>query len=163
MFSDRIRDERHTSQWVWSISERVCSPIVQWLSVGFDFLRIVFFFNCHSYRGLFKVNPKMTIFGFDLENEISVCSPVVIITLTEVFDRTVSSKIIFPSPWNPYLKTDGTSLLILFLVMNFEEKEIYFFEERFCQKLPSNNDNNWACVRNLELKTLILVCWAKQQ
>ena len=51
-------------------------------------------------------------------------SPVVIITLTDVFDRTVPSKIIFPFPWNPYLKTDGTNLLILFLVENFEEKEI---------------------------------------
>ena len=38
------------------------------------------------------------------------------------------------------LKTDGTSLLILFLVKNFEEKEIEFLKERFCQKLSSNNE-----------------------
>ena len=30
-------------------------------------------------------------------------------------------------PWHPYLKTDGTSLLILFLVKNFEEKKKYNF------------------------------------
>ena len=51
-------------------------------------------------------------------------SPVVIIALTEVFDGTVPSKILFPFPSNPYLKTDDTSLPILFLVKNFEKKEI---------------------------------------
>ena len=44
--------------------------------------------------------------------------------MTEVFDWTIPSKIIFPFPWNPHLKTDGTSLLILFLVKNFEKKEL---------------------------------------
>ena len=63
------------------------------------------------------------------------------------FDGTVPSKIIFPFPWNPYLKREGTSLLILFLVKNFEEKEMDFLKEQFCQKLPSNNDNNWAIVQ----------------
>ena len=63
--------------------------------------------------------------GFDIWIvDYSKISPVVIIELTEVFDGTVPSKIIFPFPWNPYLKTDGTSLPILFLVKNFEEKEI---------------------------------------
>ena len=38
----------------------------------------------------------------------------------------------------------NSTLLILFLVKNFEEKEIEFLKERFCQKLPSNYDNNWA-------------------
>ena len=71
-------------------------------------------------------------------------SPVVIIDLTEMFDGTVPSKILFPFPWNPYLKTDGKSLPILFLVKNFEEKEIKILKERFCQKLLSNDDNNWA-------------------
>ena len=71
-------------------------------------------------------------------------SPVVIITLTEDFDRTLLSKALFPFPWNPYLKTDGTSLPILFLVKNFEEKEIEFLKEWFGQKLPSNDDNNRA-------------------
>ena len=86
-----MRDIRHNGFEVF-VKEFVLSPIVQWVSVGFDFLCIVFFFNCNTYRGLFEVNPKMTIFRFDLENEISVCSPVVIITLTEVFDITVPSK-----------------------------------------------------------------------
>ena len=54
------------------------------------------------------------------------------------FDRTIPSKIPFPFPWNPYLKTDGTNILILFLVKNLEEYEIEFLKERFCQKLPSN-------------------------
>ena len=63
--------------------------------------------------------------GFDIWIvDYSKISPVVIIELTEVFDGTVPSKIIFPFPWNPYLKTDGTSLPILFLVKNFEEKKI---------------------------------------
>ena len=80
-----------------------------------------------------------------------VLSPVFIIALTEVFDGTVPSKFLFPYPWNPYLNTDGTSLpvlhyAILFLVKNFEEKEIEFWKERFCQKLLSNNDNNCALV-----------------
>ena len=57
-------------------------------------------------------------------------SPVVIIILIEVFKGTVPSKIIFPFPWNPYLKTDGTSLLILFLVKNFKEKEIQIIFDR---------------------------------
>ena len=52
-------------------------------------------------------------------------SPFVLIALTEVFDG------IIPFPWNPYLKTDGTSLLILFLVKNFEEKETEFFERTY--------------------------------
>ena len=60
-------------------------------------------------------------------------SPVVIIALTEVFDGTVPSKILFPFPSNPYLKTEDTSLPILFLVKNFEKKEIEFLKERFCQ------------------------------
>ena len=58
--------------------------------------------------------------------------------LTEVFDRTVTF------PWNPYLKTDGTCLPILFLAKNFEEKEIEFLKEWFCQKLLPHDDNNWA-------------------
>ena len=53
-----------------------------------------------------------------------VLSPVFIIALTEVFDGTIFSKILFPFPWNPYFKTDGTSQSILFLAKNFEEKEI---------------------------------------
>ena len=61
-------------------------------------------------------------------------SPVVIIALTEVFDRTVPSKIAFPFPWNPYLKTDVTSLPILFLVKNFEGKETEFLKKQFNQK-----------------------------
>ena len=80
--------------------------------------------------GVFKYIPKGTSkcnivklkeeiwcqkYGIDL---------VVIIALTEVFGRTFPSKIIFPFPWNPFLKTDGTSLIILFLIKNFEEKEI---------------------------------------
>ena len=31
---------------------------------------------------------------------------------------------LFPFPWSPYLKTDGTSLLILILVKNFKEREM---------------------------------------
>ncbi len=36
-----------------------------------------------------------------------VKSPVVIIALTEVFDRNIPSKILFPFPWNLYPKADG--------------------------------------------------------
>ena len=49
-------------------------------------------------------------------------------------------KIIFHLPGNLYVKTDGTSVLVLFLVKNFEE--ILFFKGWFCQKLPSNDNNN---------------------
>ena len=49
-------------------------------------------------------------------------NPVVIIALSEVFAGTVPSNDPFPFPLNPYLKTDRTSLLILFLLKNFEEK-----------------------------------------
>ena len=80
-------------------------------------------------------------------------SPVVTNALTVVFDGSVPSEIILIFPWNPYLKTDGTSFLILSLVKNFEEKEIWFFMKRFCQKLPSNNDNNWAKVQ-IEQQTI---------
>ena len=52
-------------------------------------------------------------------------SPVVIITFSEVFDRTVPSTDLFPFPWNPYLKTDGTSLFIFFLFKIFEVTEIF--------------------------------------
>ena len=72
----------------------------------------------------------------------------VIIALTEVFDGTVPSKILFPFPWDPYLKTGGKSLHNLFLVNNFEEKEVEFLKEQFCQKLLSNNDNNWVINTN---------------
>ena len=51
-----------------------------------------------------------------------------------------------PFPWNPYLRTEPTSLVFLFLVKNFQEKEIEFLKERFFQKLPSNDGNNWAYV-----------------
>ena len=47
----------------------------------------------------------------------TIINPVVIIAL---------SKVPFPFPLNPYLKTDDTSLLNLFLLKNFEEKEWYF-------------------------------------
>ena len=40
----------------------------------------------------------------------------------------------------------GQVFFILFLVKNFEEKEIELLKERFCQKLPSNDDNNWASI-----------------
>ena len=53
-----------------------------------------------------------------------VVSPVVIITLSKGFARTFPLKILYPFPWNPYLKTDGKYLLIPFLVNNFEEKEM---------------------------------------
>ena len=65
-------------------------------------------------------------------------SPVVIITLSEVFDGTIPSKHLFPFPWNLYLKTDGTSLLIFFLVKNFEEKEIEWWYQLFIQVLFTN-------------------------
>ena len=44
--------------------------------------------------------------------------------VTTTLSETIPLKDLFPFPWNPYLKTDGTSLLILFLVKIFEEKEI---------------------------------------
>ena len=53
--------------------------------------------------------------------------PGLFVNLTEVSNGTVPgvpSKNLFPSPCNPYLKTDCTSLLTFFLVKNFEEKEI---------------------------------------
>ena len=64
-------------------------------------------------------------------------SPVVIIALTKVFSRTVPSKIQFPFPWNPYLKTDVTSLLIPFFDKDFKEKEI-FFMDWFFKKMITN-------------------------
>ena len=70
-----------------------------------------------------------------------IFSTVVIVALTEVFDGTVPSWILFPFLWNPYFKTDGKSLLILFLVKNFEEKEVQFLKEWSYQKLPSNDDD----------------------
>ena len=42
-------------------------------------------------------------------------------------------------PWNPYLKPDVTSLLILFFVKDFKEKENEFLTELFLQK----HDNKW--------------------
>ena len=42
----------------------------------------------------------------------------------EFFDRTLSSKITYPFPGNPYLKKDNTSFLVFFFVKNFEEEEI---------------------------------------
>ena len=60
-------------------------------------------------------------------------SPVDVIALKDVFDGTVPSKIIFPFPWNPYLKTDGTSLFYALFSSEFlEEKELEFLKERFC-------------------------------
>ena len=53
--------------------------------------------------------------------------------LKEVFEGIVLTKIIFPFPWNPYLRTDVTSLLILLSVKNIKEKEIAFLTE------PSKN------------------------
>jgi hypothetical protein len=60
-------------------------------------------------------------------------SPVVVIALTEVFDGTVPSKILFPFHWDPYLKTDGICLIIL--VKNFDEKKIEFLKERISQMM----------------------------
>jgi len=54
--------------------------------------------------------------------------------LTEFFDGTIPSIFLFPFP---YLKTDGTSLLILFFVKNFEEKEIEFRQDWYRQNIPS--------------------------
>ena len=65
---------------------------------------------------------------------------VIIALLTEVFDRTVPSKILFPLPWNPYLKTSDTSLLTLFLVKRIWGKGNKIFEATVLSK---NNDNNW--------------------
>ena len=93
--------------------------------------------NCEVffYIMIFTIHSEMFLETFLM---LFNYSPVVINALTEVFDRTVPSKILFPFPWNPYLKTDGTSLPILFLVKNFEEKEIEFL--RFCKKLLSNDE-----------------------
>ena len=44
---------------------------------------------------------------------------------------------LFPFPWNSYIKTNVTSLLILFFVKDFKEKEIAFLKEQFHQKIPS--------------------------
>ena len=57
------------------------------------------------------------------------------------FDRTIPSKVPFP-----YLKTDGTRLLILFFIKNFEKREIQFLKEWFCQKIYKSDNNNWANV-----------------
>ena len=61
-----------------------------------------------------------------------------IISLKKVFEGIVQSKI--QSPLNPYLKTDVTSLLILFFVKDFKEKEIEFLTELLLQK----DDNKCA-------------------
>ena len=73
-------------------------------------------------------------------------SQIVIIALTEVFDGPIPSKILYLFSWNPYFKTAGASQFILFLIKNFREKDIQFLKEWFCQKLPSNDNNNWANV-----------------
>ena len=48
-------------------------------------------------------------------------------------------KILLPFLKIPYLKTDVTSLLTLFFVKDFKEKEVEFWTE-----LPFKNDNIWA-------------------
>ena len=76
----------------------------------------------YIYLHLSRSKVHRTQWG-DFYFDVSFKSPVVVITLTKVFDRTIPSKILFSFPWNLYLETDGTSLPILFLVKNFEEKK----------------------------------------
>jgi len=72
--------------------------------------------------------------------------PVVTISLTEFFDRTIPSTIfLFPFP---HLKTDGTSLFILLFVKNFEGNEIKKIKNWFCQNIPPK----WAIIKNINLK-----------
>ena len=52
------------------------------------------------------------------------------------FEGIVPSKIILPFPWNPYLKTDLTSLLILLLVKDFDSPK----------KILLKDDNKWAYI-----------------
>ena len=61
------------------------------------------------------------LFDFALRKEHLEYKLVVIVALTEHFDGTISSNIILPFPLNPYHKTDGTSLLILFLVLSNDD------------------------------------------
>ena len=77
-----------------------------------------------------------------------IFSTVVIVALTEVFDGTVPSWILFPFLWNPYLKTDGTSPFFVFLVKNCEEKKIEFLKEQFCRKLQSIDDKTGILCKN---------------
>ena len=64
--------------------------------------------------------------------------------MTEVFEGTTPSKIIFPPP---QLKTNGTSLLILFFVKDFKEKEVEFLTEQILQKYA----NKWATVLHINM------------
>ena len=57
-------------------------------------------------------------------------SPVLVIVFTEVLDRTKNCSF-KKSPYSLFNQ-------------DFEEKEIEFLKGRFCQKLLSNDDNNWA-------------------
>ena len=44
-----------------------------------------------------------------------------------IFDGIIMSKVLFLSPWNPCLKSNGTGLLILFLVKDFKDFKNNFF------------------------------------
>ena len=64
--------------------------------------------------------------------------------LWSVFWWNRSVKLLFPFPWNPCLKTDGTSMLLLLLDKNFKEKEINFLKEWFLLKKHQTDNNKWA-------------------
>ena len=72
----------------------------------------------------FVFGKKSSKWRGTLQNFLLGKSPFVIIFLTKVFEGIVLSKIILPFPLNPYLKTDVTSLLILFFVKGFKEKGV---------------------------------------
>ena len=103
--------------------------------------RFSFFFFFFYGQSTFSQKGLLSLLDFlyEIYLEQKHFSPVVIITLTEVFDRTVPSKILFPFPWNPCLKVDSTSLLISFWLQILRKRKYIFWRngsvKNFCQIL----------------------------
>ena len=86
-----------------------------WKKIGMHETLAIKKYGFRAFSPIIKASHKPRTFTFHSAVWLHDSSPVVIIDLTEVFVRTVPSKFLFPFPWNLYLKTDGTSLLILSL------------------------------------------------
>ena len=70
------------------------------------------------------------------------------------FEGIVTSKIIFPFPWNPYFKTDVTSHLILFWVKDLQGKGI-FCQNNSIKKFPQEDDKKQALVCSSTFKKVL--------
>ena len=115
-------------RWLWRMQQKGKTNFVWGTGQFFTFNMMYNFFLTNQSKMfsafVYFCNKMSSVFVYLCNKHIlSFSSPFIIMFLKKFFDGIVPSEMPCLFSWNPYLKTDVTSLLLLFFDKDFKEKD----------------------------------------